>query len=353
MLQAATWVFGAWVFGAWTFGAWTPEAPEQPAVAPKEVAAKPVPASWRFRKDDKPVKVVVLAGSIGAYRRKPYAKEIERLCANIEVKNISKVGLGAWPLKQHFKLQVLRNRAVKLADESKEYWLVFGGGINSIGTPYATNHHIKNTFVLAHMNHMKVVGLTLTPWGDDRDRRFRGAGGLHYRDATALVADFVLGRGTPAQVLGSYARKRPAGAEGDWDPLEVADVGIDLYDSPLRDADATPRDLEVTRKVLAKDKGWKRAHAKLSEQLRAQALEADALRLSQLPQWYLRADLRTFDHIHMNTQGHKIIADTMCPKLPSSWGCRCDDATLSPAQAAPDSGSPALGNALPGLGDED
>ncbi len=314
VLQLATWVFGAV----------TLVAPGEAEAESVKSEAKPPPASWRFRKDDKPVKVVVLAGSIGAYRRQPYAKEIERLCTNIEVKNISKVGLGAWPLKQHFKQQVLRNRHVKLSDPTKEYWLVFGGGINSIGTPYATNHHIKNTFVLAHMNHMKVVGLTLTPWGDDKDRRFRGAGGLHYRDATRIVADFVLGRATPLEVLGSYARKRPAGAEGPWDPLETADVGVDLYDSALRDADANPRDLEASRAALAKDKSWKRTHAKLDAAARAEALEGDALRLSELPKWYLKPELRTFDHIHMNARGHKIIADAMCPKLPASWGCACE-----------------------------
>jgi lysophospholipase L1-like esterase len=46
--------------------------------------------------------------------------------------------------------------------------------------------------------------------------------------------------------------------------------------------------------------------------------------LADLPRWYLRKDLRSFDHIHPNEKGHAIIAETMCPKLPESWGCTCD-----------------------------
>ncbi len=30
-----------------------------------------------------------------------------------------------------------------------------------------------------------------------------------------------------------------------------------------------------------------------------------------------------FDHIHPNTEGHRLMADLACPKMPASWGCDC------------------------------
>ncbi|MEM6993722.1 MAG: hypothetical protein AAF721_24625 [Myxococcota bacterium] len=59
--------------------------------------------TWNFRKTDKPIKVTLLAGSVGAYKRGNYAKRLESVCANVELKNISKTGLGAFPLKKHFR----------------------------------------------------------------------------------------------------------------------------------------------------------------------------------------------------------------------------------------------------------
>lgn len=287
-------------------------------------APEAAPATWRFRNPEKPVKVVVLAGSIGAFP-KSYAGALAEMCTDIEVRNISKTGLGAWPLKQHFKTEVLENRHIDLDDPRYEHWLVYGGGINSIGNPEATNHHIKSTFVLAHKAGMKVVGLTITPWGDERDARFRGLEGLKYRRASRLVADFVMGRLSPLRALGSYVAKRP-GKEGAWVPLEVADVSVDLYDSPLRHRDAPTRERDATRKLVAESGAWQRQHAALDEAERERALEADVTVLTELPRWYLRPELRSFDHVHPNAEGHRLIAVTACPKLPASWGCRCPDA---------------------------
>lgn len=281
--------------------------------------------TWRFKRDDKAVKVVVLAGSVGAFWGQSYAREVERMCRNVEVKNISKVGYGAYPLKRHFHKQVLDNRRLDLGEEGKEFWLVYGGGVNSLGMPHSTNHHIKATIVAAkHLAKMKVVALTVTPWGDEKDRRWRGIAGLGARKRTKLVADFMMQRLTPADALGSYASKRPAGTDGPWDPLELPDISIDLYDSPLRDKDAAPRDIDKMRELVSKDAEWKREHKALSEEERAAALEADAQLLADVPRWYLREELRSFDHIHPNEKGHAIIAATMCPKLPESWGCTCD-----------------------------
>lgn len=301
--------------------------PTDRAVPP---SAPEVP-TWRFVADDRPVKVVVLAGSIGAWPNHPYADEIERLCRNVEVRNLSKTGLGAYPLRQRFKQQVLDNRRLDLDADDREHWLVYGGGINSIGMPEATNHHMKNTFVLAHRAGMKVLGLTVTPWGDLEDRRFRGARALTYRRATQAVADFVLGRELPREALGSYAARRPAGADAPWDPIEQPDIAIDLYDSGLRDRDAPLRDLEAMRTLLGRDPEWRRAHARESEETRTQALEADAQALAELPRWFLREPLRSFDHIHPNRDGHRIIAATMCPALPATWGCTCEPLEVAAA----------------------
>lgn len=313
------------------------EAPDasdlEPGAAAQDEPSKPEPGTWRFVDDDRPIKVVVLAGSIGAWPRQPYAAQVERMCSQVEVKNISKVGLGAWPLKQHFRHQVLKNRRLDLDDPDQEHWLLFGGGINSIAMPEATNHHMKNIFVLAHMAGMKVVALSVTPWGDEGDRRFRGTSGLRYFEATRKVSDFVLGRLSPKEALGHYARRRPAGVDGPWVALELADVSVDLLDSPLRDRQAQTRELEAMQQVLASDRGWQRAHRGLDEGARAAALAVDAAKLMDLPRWYLRPELRSFDHIHPNTEGHRIIAETICPELPQNWGCTCEPAAV-PEDAA-------------------
>ncbi|MCH9680720.1 MAG: hypothetical protein K0V04_04730 [Deltaproteobacteria bacterium] len=304
-----------------------PEAPVSAEAAPE---AEPAP-TWRFRKADKPVKVVVLAGSIGAYRRNPYSKQLANLCTNIEVRNISKTGLGAWALKKRFQQQVLDNSYLRWNVEGEEYWLVFGGGLNSVGNPRSTNHQMRRLFELAHRRGMKVVAMSLTPWGDDRDKRWRGIGGLRSMRATRAVVDFTLGRLSPRQALGSFADKRRVDADADWQPNEIPDIAIDLYDSALRDRQAPLRDLVEMREAVAKDKTWQRAHADLDEFQRANALELDALAATEVPRWFMRPELRAFDHIHPNADGHQLMAETMCPELPQSWGCACP--TAQPAEA--------------------
>ncbi|MCA9707459.1 MAG: hypothetical protein KDK70_16525 [Myxococcales bacterium] len=294
--------------------------PEADAGDQAEVEAAP---TWRFRKDDRPVKVVVLAGSIGAYKRDPYAEQLAGMCANVEVHNLSQTGLGAWALKQRFSEQVLDNRHLRWNVEGQEHWLVFGGGLNSVGNPHSTNHHMRRLFELAHRRGMKIVGLTLSPWGDDSDKRWRGIEGLRSIRHTRAVVDFTLGRLSPREALGGLADKRRVGAEAPWDPTELPDIGIDLYDSPLRDAQAPLRDVEALRKALREDRAWQREHADLDEAQRQAALEADAQEAAEIPRWYLRPELRSFDHIHPNADGHRLMTQIMCPSLPKSWGCSC------------------------------
>lgn len=292
----------------------------QPAEAEAEEAPAP---TWRWRKADKPVKVVVLAGSIGAYKRNPYSQQLAGMCPNVEVRNISVTGLGAWALKKHFEAQVLGNNYLRWNVEGEEYWLVFGGGLNSVGNPKSNAHHMRRLFELAHRRGMKVVGLTISPWGDDSDKRWRGLAGLGARRNTQRSVDFVMGRLDPKAALGNFAEKRKAGADAPWQPGELPDVAVDLYDSPLRNPEAPLRDLDEMRALLQKDKKWQRAHADLDEGQRQTKLEADAHRVAETPRWYLRPELRSFDHIHPNEDGHTIIAAEICAQVPASWGCTC------------------------------
>ena len=91
----------------------SPSLAAEPEAAPPSDSAAEEPAPtprWRFKHADKPVKVVVLAGSIGAFPKQPYAKEIARLCKNVEVHNLSKANkpllvpqCAATTLTPHFK----------------------------------------------------------------------------------------------------------------------------------------------------------------------------------------------------------------------------------------------------------
>ena len=292
---------------------------EPPPIEAEAPMVEP-PPTWRWKLADRPVKVVVLAGSIGAWPKQPYAERLQKLCKHVEVKNLSKVGFGAFQLRQRFKTQVLdRMGALKAA----ELWLVFQGGLNSVGSPTRTNHDIREMFVLAHAKGFKVVGLTLTPWGDETDKRWAGIAGLRFLRATTKVVDFVLGTLSPADALAEYSRKRAAGADAAWQADERADVAVDLYRSALRAAAAPLRDPAPLEKALAKDRAWRAAHAGLAPDAQATALRAEAAEAAEIPRWFLRTELRSFDHIHPNSEGHRLIAEAACPSLPASWGCEC------------------------------
>ena len=322
---------GLLVFGAGPIG----QAQEPAPALDAEAAPPPEPApTWRFKQADRPVKVVVLAGSIGAWPKQPYAERIAKMCKHVEVKNLSKVGFGAFQLRQRFKQQVLE-RLSALKQPGNEYWLVFQGGLNSVGTPERTNHDIREMFVLAHNRGFKVVGLTLTPWGDDSDKRWAGVAGLKYLRATTRVVDFVLGALAPAEALGEMASRRAAGATAAWQPEEQADVAVDLYRSALRAEAAPLRDVAALERSLARDRGWQAAHAALDADARATALRADAAAAAEIPRWFLREELRSFDHIHPNAEGHRLIAEAACPRLPASWGCECPTTPTSTPSPGP------------------
>lgn len=292
------------------------------ATPPVPESEEPAP-TWRWKQADKTVKVTVIAGSVGAFAGQSFHKRIGGVCENVEVRNLSKTGIGALQMKQRFRGQVLKNRYINLTDEQYEHWVFVASGLNSIGMPEMTNHYLKGLVELAHGRGMKALMLSPTPWGTEKLSKFKGLEGLSKRDATAIVVDYVMGRNTPDVALGRYTAKRSVDATADWDAGEIVDIGIDLYDSALRNQEAELRDVEKMRRLLEKDRSWKKAHAELDEEAYEAALAADAQRAAEVPQWFMRPELRGFDYIHPNAEGHRAIAQVTCPSLPESWGCDC------------------------------
>jgi lysophospholipase L1-like esterase len=91
----------------------------------------------------------------------------------------------------------------------------------------------------------------------------------------------------------------------------------------MRNPGAELNDEAVIRAALETDREWQRAHAGLGKEQRQRRLEADAREAAQIPRWYMRPELRSFDHIHPNVEGHRIMAEVACPQLPASWKCSC------------------------------
>lgn len=301
------------------------------AVSPEPDKAEVERPTWRFRRYDRPVKVVVLAGSIGAFPGPGYPRLIQDQCAAVDVKNLSKTGLGAWALKKRFREQVLKNRYLDLRDG--EFWLLWAGGLNSIASPERTNRYARDTFVAARARGFHTAAFTLTPWGDDRDKkRWAGLTGLRYRKATQKVVDYLMGRLEPRQALGTQAVKRSVEPDAPWLPEELPEVAVDLYDSVLRDRDAPGRDVQAMRAALEADRGFQKTLDGLEPAAKAERLGSESALAADIPHWYLRPELRSFDHIHLNKAGHRTVFRAACPGLPASWKCDC--ALPEPADSA-------------------
>lgn len=277
---------------------------------------------WRFTMPDRHVKVVLIAGSIGAHRDRPYSRLLQESCSNVEIRNLSVVGMGAPQLFNRFRDEVIRGRVMPFDDPSMETWLMWNGGLNSAGSSTRTNRSIRRAFVAAHEHHMGVVGLSLTPWGELSDRRWRGVAALRTLRSTRGIVDYVMGRLTPSEALGSYVSDRDV-PDADWDPSELADVRVDLYNSGLRDVEAAVRDGAEMRTLLDRDRSYGRSLEDLDETAREARVVSDVGLLSELPRWFVRDEFRGFDHIHPNREGHALMARTICPSLPASWGCDC------------------------------
>lgn len=287
------------------------EVSERPKIPPEVVG------TWGFKDSGRPIKAVVIGGSVSAWARGNFGAFLTEACPRVEIVNRGKSRIGARTLRKRFDTQVVRNRRVQ-GGEREALWLLFNGGLNSVGDPLATNRHVASTFRLAHAHGIGTVALSLGPWGAETDKRWRGAAGLVYQDHTRRAVDFVMGRLSPEEAFGS----RRAGTA--YEPGELPDVAVDLYDSDLRDRDAPPRDEAETLRALERSRDVKQRLAALPESERPAAFAALLDRARRIPQWYLRPELRAFDHIHPSSAGHRVIAQATCPRLPATWGCDCE-----------------------------
>jgi hypothetical protein len=281
---------------------------------------------WRWTMQSRRVKVVLVAGSIGAFRDEPYGRLLHEWCENAEIRNISRVGYGGWQLYEHFRRQVIEGGRSSVRADGFEVWLLWNGGLNSASMPTRTNHYIRRAFRDAHRRGMRVVGMTLSPWGGLSDtRRWGGARALQTARTTRQIVDFVMGRSSPREALGPHAGEREVEPDAPWASDELADVRIDLYDSPLRHHDAPTRDLESMRRIVERDSRWRQITEPLPVSLRETQLVDDAHTLAELPRWFLRPEYHAFDLVHPNRAGHRAIAEHACPQLPASWACRCPE----------------------------
>ena len=287
--------------------AWAEAPPPDPKTEPA--------GTWRFKEADRAVKVVVIGGSIGAWPNGNFGDFMQGACKNIELVNRSRTGYGAWALKWRFRKQVLENWSVrpKLKDPKLEHWLVYSGGLNSIATPGLTIRHTRGIFVLAKRHGIRSIGLTPSPWGDLKDPRWRDFSGVDYHAKTQRVVDYVMGRLKRSEALAGYTEKGEEG-KAEWGEGELPTIAVDLYDSSLRHKDAPLQD----RKQL--EERWDGSR-KLQKQHPDKKTAVEAA--MAVPRWFMRPELRAFDHIHPKTEGHKIMAEVACPKLPASWGCDC------------------------------
>ena len=268
-------------------------------------------AAWSksFKEPARKVKAVVLGGSVSMYYKGNYGEYLQHGCKNLEVVNRAKVGAGGNKLLKRMRSHVLGDRALMRQMKGAEKWLIFQGGLNSIYAPETTNANLSRLFKLAKDRGFSTMALTLTPWGDDSDKRFRGWEGLFYVRATRMVNQYLMGKLSPDQALGKRAAARPH----QWQKGELADVSVDVYHSPLRDNKASLRDEAKLAKSFKRSRYKRRKgqYNKLLQQARA------------VPRSYLKRKYRDFDHIHPNSAGHRIMAVRACKKAPKSWGCDC------------------------------
>ncbi len=263
--------------------------------------------SKRFR-TDRPVRVVVMGGSISMYYKGNYGQFLQHACKNIEVVNRAKVGAGGAALVRRFKEAVLKDKRLLKQLHDREAWLLFQGGLNSVFSPEMTNWHLARMFKLAADTGLRTFALTLTPWGREGTKRFDGFEGVRFVRATKKVNKFLLGKLTPDRALGRRASKHPH----EWMRGELPELAVDVFNSDLRDKGAALRPEAPLRKKLRRSR-YRRAKNK-------DAIIAEA---RAVPRNYMKRSYRDFDHIHPGTRGHKVLAARACTKAPKSWGCDC------------------------------
>ncbi len=273
---------------------------------------------WSFQHAQRPVKAVAIGDSIMAFPFGSYTAFLQAACPNLEVVNRAKTSLGAVKLHTWFVEQVVRNPRLRRSQE-QDIWLLYQGGLNGVEAPELTNEYIRRTFVAAHQAGLNVLGVSLLPWGSDKDRRWRGVRGLRMWQKTRLVVDFVMGRLAPKQALGSYA-KRHASV---WQAEEQADIAVDVYDSPIRDHEAPLRKAPRMHAAIRRA-AWLRPHLRaLPPEEKTRRIAAYVQQSLEIPRWYIKRHLRAIDHFHLNREGHRIVAQLICEQAPPTWGCEC------------------------------
>lgn len=283
---------------------------------PKPGQNEPV-GDWSFT-TDKAIKVIVIGGSVSEFNR-GYSDWIGRTCSNVEVVNEAKARYGSAAIGKRFEAQVLKNPNVDLKAPGITYWIVLQGGLNNIWEPTQVNYDFMKLFQTAHANGINVLGLSLSPWGSDKDKRWVGVEAIRNQDRTRLCVDWMLGRLTPAQALGKLASGKTS-----WKKQDLPDVAVELYDTELRDTKAALRSAEDIERQIDSDKEITKYLSSLPAEKRKVERDRIVKQGVEIPRWFLRPELKSFDHIHPNREGHRIIVETACPKLPAEWGCDCE-----------------------------
>ncbi|MCO4763721.1 MAG: SGNH/GDSL hydrolase family protein [Myxococcales bacterium] len=267
-------------------------------------------AKGPFKDPTRTVKAVIVGGSISMYYRGNYGQFLQHGCKNLEVVNRAKVGAGGPALVKRLRKAVIGDRRLMKQVRGKRPWLLFQGGLNSVYSPEMTNANLAKMFKLAKDNGFQTFALSLTPWGDPSDKRFRGFNGVFYVRATKRINAFLLGKLTPDQALGARAKKHPH----EWMKGEVPDRAVDVFHSHLRNSDAALLPAAPLARKFSRSRYRKRKKNKAK-------LIAEA---RSVPRNYLKKSYRDFDHIHPNSKGHRLLAARVCAKAPASWGCDCN-----------------------------
>ena len=257
----------------------------------------------------RPHKAVVLGGSVSEYYAGNYGQYLHHGCKNLEVINRAKAKKGVPALVKRLDEEILGDRALMAGTVAAKRWLIFQGGLNSVFSPEMANLHLADLFQRAHKGGLRVMALTLVPWGSDDDGRFEGFEGVRNANRTARINNFLLRRLSPAEALGRRARDRPH----EWMQGELPDIAVDVFDGPLRDKDAALRDEAELTKAFAHSRYRKRKGQRAALIAAARAV----------PRHFMQKKYWAFNHYHPNTAGHRLMAVAACKQAPAEWGCDC------------------------------
>jgi len=257
-------------------------------------------------------RAVVVGGSISTFYGGNFGQFLQFGCKDLEVINRGEVGAGAAKIHQTVRDDLLADDGL-LAGDGDHRWLIVQGGLNSVWMPEATSWWLSRTFAAAHAAGVKVVALSLTPWGSDDDPRFAGYKALRLHRATAHIVEFVMGRLTPQAALGARnARRSPPDR---WSDAERPDVAVDLWNSDLREGD---------RAALRNRAPLAASFDRSPYRKRKEERDALVAAAAAVPRQYLARRYWSFDHTHPSSAGHRLMAALVCQQAPVAWGCDCD-----------------------------